>query len=160
MSRTCDTAAPLVALTGLELRVDERLRETYAGGWQGQLSSEIEASDPKTLAAWRAGVDVRPGGGETRSEIADRAELAVQAALADVPESGVLVVVTHGGTARTLIGRYLGLPVERWHVVGGLANCSWSVLEQTRAGSGQPAFWRLVEHNAGTLPEPVMGDGE
>jgi len=149
-----------VALTGLGLRIDERLRETYAGTWQGQLSSEIEATDPQTFAAWRAGVDVRPGGGETRTEIADRAELAVQAALVDVPEAGVVVVVTHGGTARTLIGRFLGLPVERWHVIGGLANCSWSVLEQTRAGWGQPGFWRLVEHNAGTLPEPVMGDGE
>ncbi len=158
--RTRDTAAPLAALTGLDVGVDERLRETFAGDWQGRLSTEIEASDPETLAAWRSGADVRPGGGETRSEIADRAERAVEAALEDVPAAGVLVVVTHGGTARTLIGRYLGLPVERWHVVGGLANCSWSVLEQARASAGRPEFWRLVEHNAGTLPEPVMGDGE
>jgi probable phosphoglycerate mutase len=49
----------------------------------------------------------------------------------------------------------LELPMDRWAVVGGLANCSWSVLEETESSS-----WRLVEHNAGSLPEPVMGDDE
>jgi probable phosphoglycerate mutase len=61
-------------------------------------------------------------------------------------------VVTHGGTARAVIGRMLGLPVELWHSLGGLANCSWSVLEERWSGG-----WRLTEHNAGTLPEPVTG---
>ena len=41
-------------------------------------------------------------------------------------------------------------------MVGGLANCCWSVLEE----AGHAAGWRLVEHNAGSLPEPVMGDEE
>ena len=45
----------------------------------------------------------------------------------------------------------LDLPVEPLGVLGGLANCSWSVLEETGWG------WRLAEHNAGTLPEPVVG---
>jgi broad specificity phosphatase PhoE len=69
------------------------------------------------------------------------------------PDDGVLVLVTHGGTARALIGRLLGLPQVSWQVLGGLANCSWSVLEEWGERS-----WRLTEHNAGTLPEPVMGD--
>ena len=63
------------------------------------------------------------------------------------------MVVTHGGTARAVIGTLLGLPVEHWDVFGGLANCSWSVLEE--AGRDE---WRLAEHNAGTLPEAVVGD--
>jgi probable phosphoglycerate mutase len=46
----------------------------------------------------------------------------------------------------------LGLPVEHWRVFGGLANCCWSVLEEGRTG------WRLVEHNAGSLPQVVLGD--
>ena len=35
---------------------------------------------------------------------------------------------------------------------GLLANCSWSVLGRRRG------VWRLLEHNAGTLPEPVLSD--
>ena len=46
----------------------------------------------------------------------------------------------------------LDLPVEHWRVFGGLANCCWSVLEEGRTG------WRLVEHNAGSLPQVVLGD--
>ena len=42
-----------------------------------------------------------------------------------------LVVVTHGGSARAAIGTLLGLPIDHWAVVGGLANCCWSVLEET-----------------------------
>ena len=37
-------------------------------------------------------------------------------------------------------------------MLGPLSNCSWSVLG-VRYGR-----WRLQEHNAGTLPEPVLSD--
>ncbi len=151
--RARETAEPLAVLTGVHVRVDEGLRETFAGDWQGMLASEIRAKDGARLGAWRAGADIRPGGGETRTEIADRAEAALYRGLAEVPDGGVIVLVTHGGTARALIGRLLGLPVVSWQVLGGLANCSWSVLEEWGERS-----WRLTEHNAGTLPEPVMGD--
>ena len=75
------------------------------------------------------------------------------AALEVLGAGDILVVVTHGGTARATIGRLLGLPVEHWDVFGGLSNAAWSMLEETSSGS-----WRLGEHNAGTLPEPVVGD--
>jgi len=153
LARAQQTAAPLGQLCGLPVHLDPGLRETFAGDWQGMLASEIAASDGARLGAWRAGADVRPGGGETRAEIADRAEAALYKRLAEVPDAGVIVLVTHGGTARALIGRLLGLPVVSWAVLGGLANCSWSVLEEWGERS-----WRLTEHNAGTLPMPVMGD--
>lgn len=152
LGRARATAAELGALTGLPVRTDPALRETYAGNWQGLLAAEIGAADPDRLRAWRSGEEVRPGGGERRSEVADRAEAALTRLLPEVPDDGVLVVATHGGTARALIGRLLGLPLGSWHALGGLANCSWSVLEE-ETGRG----WRLTEHNAGTLPEPVAG---
>ncbi|MGW2996471.1 histidine phosphatase family protein, partial [Streptomyces sp. NPDC001193] len=34
------------------------------------------------------------------------------------------------------------------------SNCCWSVLGEGARG------WRLMEHNAGTLPEPVLGDDD
>ena len=48
----------------------------------------------------------------------------------------------------------LGLPDELWGGLGGLSNCCWSVLGEGGRG------WRLLEHNAGTLLEPVIGDDE
>src|SRR5262249_50255585 len=114
------TVAELAVLTELPVAVDPRLRETYAGRWEGLLAHEIEAVDPVTWQAWQAGdAEVRPGGGETRAEVADRAVSAVSDALPQVADDGVLVVGTHGGTARALIGRLLGLPEREWHVLGG-----------------------------------------
>jgi glucosyl-3-phosphoglycerate phosphatase len=70
--------------------------------------------------------------------------------------SGTLVLVTHGGTARCLLGSILKLPMPQWGVIGGLSNACWSVLELTKHHGD--SRWYLAEHNAGSLPEPVFGD--
>ena len=154
LARASATAQALAGLVGLEVRLDERLRETYGGSWQGRTVSEMLQLDGDAYSAWRSGADVPAGGGERRSDVAARVVPAILDAVADVPPGGTVVVVTHGGSARAAIGTLLGLPLEQWAVIGGLANCCWSVLEE--AGDG----WRLVEHNAGSLPEPVMADEE
>jgi glucosyl-3-phosphoglycerate phosphatase len=157
LRRAQDTAEALARLVGLPVRLDPRLRETFGGSWQGRTAAELAERDREAYAAWRSGVDVPAGGGERRTEVAARVCPAIMDAVADVPPGGTLVVVTHGGSARAAIGTLLDLPLDRWAVVGGLANCSWSVLEASEHGTGG---WRLVEHNAGSLPEPVMGDEE
>jgi glucosyl-3-phosphoglycerate phosphatase len=149
--RTRDTAAELTAVTGLEAVHDAALRETYAGSWQGLTHDEIMARYGEQYAAWKRGEPVRRGGGELETEVADRAAPVVLAHADKLPDGGVLVVVSHGGTIRTTIGRLLGLEPRSWEALGGLSNCCWSVLGEGVRG------WRLQEHNAGTLPEPVLG---
>ena len=135
LSRARATAAELAALTGLPVAVDPRLRETHAGRWEGLLAQEIQEADAATWQAWLArgpgrtargrrdaGRGRRPGGEPPSPRRCRRCA-----------SGGVLVVATHGGTARALIGRLLGLPEAEWHVLGGLANCSWSVLAESDA---------------------------
>jgi probable phosphoglycerate mutase len=88
--------------------------------------------------------------GERRSEVGARARAAIEDYLAG-KDNQVLLVATHGGTARTIIGTFLELPIPHWSKIGGLANASWSVL------SHSPKGWLLTEHNAGSIPEPVLG---
>lgn len=152
LRRAADTAAALAAVTGLEVVHDPRLRETYAGTWQGLSRPEIVERDGDALPRWSAGEDVRPGGGESRAEVAARMVESIEEALERLPSQGTLVVTTHGGAARVAIGRLLGLPQPHWGALGALSNCSWSVLDPGAQG------WRLLEHNAGSLPEPVLGD--
>ena len=157
LMRTQQTAEPLVELTGIETLLDEGLRETFAGEWEGKTRPVLLQEYGEELHRWSADPHMRAGVvGETRLEVADRMVDAVDRGLAGIGDDGVLVVVTHGGAARAGIGRLLGLPPEHWAALGVLTNCSWSVLlENSPPG---PA-WRLQEYNAGSLPEPVPVDG-
>ncbi|MFE4591586.1 histidine phosphatase family protein [Streptomyces laurentii] len=152
LRRAMATAAELAALTGHTVVSDAGLRETYAGEWQGLTHDEITARFGEQYAAWKRGEPVRRGGGELETEVADRAAPVVLEHVGRLPEGGTLVVVSHGGTIRTTIGRLLGLEAAHWESLGGLSNCCWSVLGEGAHG------WRLLEHNAGSLPEPVLGD--
>ncbi|MFI2349467.1 histidine phosphatase family protein [Streptomyces sp. NPDC019443] len=154
LKRAAATAGELAEVTGLDISYDAALRETYAGAWQGLTHDEIVARYGEQYAAWKRGEPVRRGGGELETEVADRAAPVVLHHAEKLPDDGTLVVVSHGGTIRTTIGRLLGLEAHHWESLGGLSNCCWSVLGEGARG------WRLLEHNAGTLPEPVLGDDD
>lgn len=156
LARAVGTARALGAVVGLPVVTDPALRETYAGQWQGMTRQEIHQRDPELFRGWLSGQDVRAGGGESRSEVGERVSSAVERHAGDLPPGSTLVVVTHGGATRAGIGRLLELPVSYWAALGGLVNCAWSVLERCEPDSGRR--WRLVEHNARSLPEEVVGD--
>jgi glucosyl-3-phosphoglycerate phosphatase len=150
LRRAADTAAELGRIMSRPVEVDPRLRETYAGDWQGLTGAEIAARYPGEYSAWQSGdPELQVGGGESRADVAARMADAITDAAARLPEGGLAVLVTHGGAARLGVARLVGLPLERFTNLGGLSNGSWSLLAESSHG------WVLVEHNAGTLPEPV-----
>lgn len=154
LARARDTADALARLTGKPVTLDVGLREFYAGGWEGLTVAEIKEAYSEQYLAWRRGEPVRRGGGELEIEVAERVAAAIERAVEKLPDGGTLVAVSHGGASRVSIGRLLGLPPQLWISIGPLANCCWSVLGEVTRG------WRLLEHNAGTLPEPVLGDDQ
>lgn len=160
LQRAHATALALAELTGLTVVTDSDLRETYAGTWQGLTRAEIIAAYPADFAAWGGDSNVRPGGGETRLEVAERVIRGIDRALAAVEPGGTLVVASHGGALRAALGRLLGLEPPQWTALGVLANAQWTVLGELDEATPRPAGlrWRLQEYNAGSLPEPAMGD--
>ena len=144
--RAAATAAPLARLTGLTVTTDKDLRERYGGLWEGLTDVEIRARYPVEHSQWR------PPEGETSAAVADRACAAMERIANTMTPGTLAVVVSHGAALRLGAACLLGLPEELWGAVGPLANCAWSVLGRRRAR------WRLIEHNAGTLPEPVLSD--
>ncbi len=146
LSRAMATAAPLSRLTGLTVTSDKDLRERHGGAWEGLTNVQIRTQYPDEYARWS------PPGGETTGTVAERAGAALER-IADGLEPGSLaVIVSHGAALRLGAAWLLRLPEDLWSVIGPLANCSWSVI--ARRGTD----WRLIEHNAGTLPEPVLSD--
>ena len=152
LGRARDTAQALADLVGLNVRTDENLRETNGGLWEGKTGAENRAEDFQNFIRWIDGDD-NPAGttGETRSEVADRAVGVINREL-EGKSNQLLIVATHGGTARCVLGQLLQLPLTHWGVIGGLSNASWSILERN------PRQWNLMEHNAGSIPEPVYGE--
>jgi probable phosphoglycerate mutase len=148
LTRAAATAAALARLTGLEVMLDKDLRERHGGCWEGLTDTEIRTRYPVEHANWT------PPDGEPSPVVSERVAGALHriAEAAAEPEmaTGLAVVVSHGAALRLGMSRLLGMPEELSGVLGPLSNCSWSVLAR-RYGR-----WRLVEHNAGTLPEPVV----
>ncbi|MQY06191.1 histidine phosphatase family protein [Actinomadura macrotermitis] len=147
LRRAAVTAQALADVTGLPVRHDRDLIERDGGEWEGLTSREIRERYPAEHAVWQ------PPGGETSAQVAKRVGTALDRALDELPPTGLLIVASHGAALRLGMSHLLGLPEEVWERLGGLSNCNWSVLSEMRDGG-----WRLAEHNAGTLPEPVLGD--
>jgi probable phosphoglycerate mutase len=146
LQRAAATASALSAVTGLTVTHDLDLIERHGGAWEGLTNYEIRTRFPSEHAIWQ------PPDGEKVEDVAKRFAGALERALELIPEDGLLVIVSHGAAIRIGMLDWLGFPEELWGRFGGLSNCSWSVLEEGRIG------WRIVEHNAGTLPEPVLSD--
>ena len=144
LGRAAETAAPLVALLGVPLLFDSRLREHGLGCWEGLTREEVAERYPDQYADWLAGRPVRGRGGEEAEEVAERA----LAALLDLPSAEVAVVVSHGGTCGRLLERLLEQGPEHRRLFGPLGNCSWSELIH------QGTHWRLMRHNNSVIHLP------
>jgi probable phosphoglycerate mutase len=149
LRRAHDTALALADRLGLPVTLDAALREISVGDWEGLLHADVIARAPEDFGAWRAGADIRPGGGERRSEAADRAAAAIRRHAAAV-DGGVLVVASHGAALRGAILRLIG--VERWSsdLLAPLSNAHWAQLDRRRDG------WVLAAYNLGP-PQAAPG---
>ncbi|GAA5137490.1 histidine phosphatase family protein [Pseudonocardia adelaidensis] len=157
--RVSETAAPVLARTGLPARIDARWREAAVGTWSGRSFAEIAAEFPDAVHALRRGEDVRRGGGETFAELRARVVAAlddVLAPFADAPVGSrhLVVVFTHGGPIRVATAEAMGLPAGGHRGLDAPTNCSATELEFVLSGAGSRTA-RLVAYNtpAPALPE-------
>lgn len=127
LARATETAAPAADATGVPVHTDRRLREIDVGWWSGLTMAEIAQRDPQGLAALRDGGDPPRGGGETELQLRER----VRSALAELTAScggGTLLVFSHGGPVRAVVGDTLGLSIVQQRTLAGPGNCSSTVL--------------------------------
>jgi glucosyl-3-phosphoglycerate phosphatase len=158
LRRAADTAAALSRLCDMDVELDSRFRELNFGAREGLTWTESWEQMPDGMKAWMEGDESKIPGSETHRQAGERFAAALREHTGGLGEDETLVVVTHGGVARVGACSFLGFPTDSWGSFGGLNNCAWSVLEEDRHGDF--ARWRIVEWNAGTLPEPVLSDDE
>lgn len=128
LRRARSTAAPLAEVTGAAVVADAALREVDLGGWEGLDHAEVQARYPEEYRAWKAGLPVRRGGGETEAEAGTRAAGFITAQLEGCHhlETGTVAVVAHGIVLRAAMAR---LAEDRAIDLGGpsphLDNGAW-----------------------------------
>ncbi|AIR98112.1 bifunctional RNase H/acid phosphatase [Streptomyces glaucescens] len=112
LARTRETAGIVAARLGLEVGIDDGLRETDFGAWEGLTFAEVHERHPEDLAAWLASPDAEPtGGGESFAATAVRIA-AARDRLIEAYAGRTVLLVTHVTPIKTLVRLALNAPAE------------------------------------------------
>ncbi|MEU1370389.1 bifunctional RNase H/acid phosphatase [Streptomyces sp. NPDC005803] len=112
LRRCRETAGAVAARLGLEVRIEEGLRETDFGAWEGLTFGDVRERYGADLDAWLASAKAAPtGGGESFAEVARRVA-ATRDRLVTRYAGRTVLVVTHVTPIKTLVRLALGAPPE------------------------------------------------
>ena len=115
--RALQTVQPLSVRLHTRIDVREGLAEIDFGDWEGLSWREIEQEDGEL---WKAWLDdpfrTAPPGGETLVDLQDRVIRELEVIMEKYRGSRVLIA-THGGPLRTVLGYALGLEPRAWRNV-------------------------------------------
>ncbi|GAA2265810.1 histidine phosphatase family protein [Nonomuraea roseoviolacea subsp. roseoviolacea] len=138
LSRAVITATPSAEAAGVELRVDERLREIDFGQGDGLTSAEMHERFPEARAAFEADPAAHPlPGGEDPAAVAGRFVAALEDVRAAQPDGRVLVVA-HTTAIRLALCRLIGVPLGSYRrLFPSLGNCA---VTELRLRDGQVAM--------------------
>ena len=127
LTRAKETAEIVARASGVDITFDREVREVDVGAWTGLAYEEVERRFPDEWAAWRAGLDVPRGGGETYAGLATRVAGALERIARDHVGKRVLVV-SHGAALRSAVCLALGISPSWNAPIAGLHNTSLSWL--------------------------------
>ena len=110
MERAQETAQPLAAHSGLQVRLHPGLNETDCGRWAGQPLEKL-----RRRRLWR-GLQAHPSGtrfpgGESAHEMQARMVSAVEQIRAAHPD-GIVAAVSHADPIKAVVAHYVGLALD------------------------------------------------
>ncbi|MBP5866984.1 bifunctional RNase H/acid phosphatase [Streptomyces scabiei] len=112
LARCRETAGIVATRLGLGMTVEDGLRETDFGAWEGLSFGEVRERYPDDMNAWLASPDAEPtGGGESFAAVAHRVA-ATRDALAAAHRGRTVLLVSHVTPIKTLVRLALGAPPE------------------------------------------------
>jgi probable phosphoglycerate mutase len=112
MRRTRETAETVARRLGLEVRIEDGLRELDFGAWEGLTFAEVQQQYPDDLDAWLGSAKARPtGSAESFTTLTHRSGVARDKILARYAGRTVLLV-SHVSPIKTLVRLALGAPPD------------------------------------------------
>ncbi|GAA3757873.1 putative phosphoglycerate mutase [Spinactinospora alkalitolerans] len=111
LRRTRETAQYAAKELSLEVEIDDDLRETDFGAWEGLTFAEARERWPEELDRWLADPETAPPGGESFAAVARRVAAARERLLAR-HAGGSVLVVSHVTPIKVLVQQALLAPVQ------------------------------------------------
>ncbi|MFF2536504.1 bifunctional RNase H/acid phosphatase [Streptomyces cyaneofuscatus] len=112
LRRCRETAAAVADRLGLDVRIEDGLRETDFGAWEGLTFGEVRERYGDDLTTWLADPEAAPtGGGESFAEVAERVAAARDRLTARYAGRTILAV-THVTPIKTLVRLALEAPAQ------------------------------------------------
>ncbi|MEU9410074.1 bifunctional RNase H/acid phosphatase [Streptomyces sp. NPDC048281] len=112
LTRTRQTAAAVAERLGLDVTIEEGIKETDFGAWEGLTFGEVRERHPDDLTTWLADPSAHPtGGGESFAETAARIAATRDKLIAAYAGRTVLLV-THVTPIKTFVQLALGAPLQ------------------------------------------------
>ncbi len=134
LRRTIDTARPLCAALGLEMRLRDGIKEIAYGQWEGKTPEEVNRQFHDEYVSWLADPGWnRPTGGERGVDIARRSSMVLDEIERTLPAGNVLVV-SHKATTRIMLCSLLGIDVGRYRDRISMPVAAVSIVEMTAQG--------------------------
>lgn len=110
LRRAAATAAIVAGQLALTTAMDDDLRETDFGKWEGLTLAEIQQQWPEAVLAWQRDPEQAPPGGESFADTAYRVNRACERILRKYQGQTVLVV-SHITPIKIMLCRALGAPL-------------------------------------------------
>ncbi len=113
LQRTYHTALPIATRHNLEVQRVDDLRESDFGAWEGLSRTEVlerSPEDSQRLREWEHNTSIAPPGGESFEALQQRVVTAAEH-LAQAHPDQAIVLVSHVGPIKVLLGAALGAPL-------------------------------------------------
>jgi 2,3-bisphosphoglycerate-dependent phosphoglycerate mutase len=151
--RARETAAPSASATGIEIEVEDDLREVGFGIAEGRTLSEL---DPDIVARFRADPVAHPFPGAEQPAVAAERCAAALRRIAARHENDTVLVVAHNTLLRLGLCALLGLPVARYRqVFPRLDNVAVTEIAVPDSGAGPVALLSLNVPLDDRAPHPL-----
>lgn len=133
LMRAWHTAEIIAERFGVAVRAVPDLREMNYGEWEGLSESEIRERYGEVHSKWRENpADVRIPGGDTLTELRDRAFPAF-CRIVEAHPDGNVAVVAHKSTNRVILCCLLGIEINNYRRIGQ-GNSALNVIEGRKDG--------------------------
>ena len=129
LTRAMQTAQYVADKTGLEIIKSDRLRELYAGKWDGELFTYIEETFPEDWEMWKNDPgNSRSTGGESMKELSCRV-VSELTRIAEENDGKTVFIATHATPVRVAQCHFKNWSVEDIKNLSFSANASLTVVE-------------------------------